>query len=1110
VQLLEEKKDEIAQIQDKVLARLEGEKGKRKIAKSLAKKEGKFFELKRKYKTINGFAGEITSEALEELRNDPDVEMIYLDRLVHATLTESVPQINGDDMLPLQIDGVNLTGVGETVCVIDSGIDTDHAAFQGRIAAEYCYCQTLNTDGFPCCPDNTAEDTSAEDDEGHGTHCAGTAMGNHSTYMGVAPGAKVVAVKVLNASGTGSFSDITSAIDWCVTNAATYNISVISMSIGDGSEENNASNCDGFLTADAIDSAVGAGIIVFAASGNEGHTDGINYPACATNATSVGSVGDGSGGAGLDSISSFTNRDEILDMLAPGQWITAPDIGGTSTKQGTSMATPHVAGAALLLQQMSNLQSGTSLTPAQIESTLRNTGKTIGSWSRIDVLAAAQNLDALGPSVSVILGNITTANTSIEINATITDNFNNISACVLEWNLTTNFSMSLSGTGTNVNCYLNKSINGSGIIYYRISANDTNDNWGSSTKFVNITNTAPNIDSYYPVSLSINISEPQNQTFNVSYSDINNDLITVAWYLNGTAVGSDDNYTFLGNYTSAGNYNVSVVVSDGTDTNATYWELNVNNTNRPPTATNVVISCSDALNRTNGTLTGSFNYSDTDNQAQADNETAWYNNSVEVSALRNLTQVEAGNTSKNQNWIFSVRVYDGDNWSNWVNSSNLTITNSDPVLTAISNITINETELVNITANANDEDNDALTYEINDTRFTKNVNEFTWQTNLSDSGVYNVRINATDGSAVGYQDIVLTIVDALDTDGDGNPDFNDADADNDGINNTEDTLTGNISNINASIGVDLYVNGSDNTSQVFNDTLTVNITDDSNNSLVEFDWNFTAATLTINWNIDYNATAGTIRITDMDLASQGITKTVYINQSDASHNYVCIADDETTSIVSLDASCTGHTKVACTGTSGQYTCTDLGDVFKVEGLNNSAVKGIYVSPPGNRGGGGGGGTRDQCRDRKDNDGDGLIDYPYDPGCSSMYDDNETDTVEEVCYESWICDQWSKCVNGTQTRICADWNVCGTEELKPEETKECEEIKEIPEIAEEAVVEKDEEPFPEKYDSWFFTQEGKAKTLPIVATGVAVLVVLAGAGLGIYEGFIKKKAHKKKK
>ena len=232
-----------------------------------------------------------------------------------------------------------------------------------------------------------------------------------------------------------------------------------------------------------------------------------------------------------------------------------------------------------------------------------------------------------------------------------------------------------------------------------------------------------------------------------------------------------------------------------------------------------------------------------------------------------------------------------------------------------------------------------------------------------------------------------------------------------------------------------------------NYNLLINITEANNNSLVEFNWNFTKSTLVINCTIDYNATAGTLKIKNIDLASQGATQTAYINKSDTNYNRVCIADDE--SLTSLPSDCSGYTAVDCTGTSGQYTCTDLGSSFKIQGLNHSSIRGYqYTAPAAPTGGGGGGGGSSSkkalCNDRKDNDGDGLIDYPNDQGCSSIADNDETD---EICEEYWTCSSWSKCLNNQQTRECVDFYSCGTEEQRPAETKKC--------VEEETLIEKEQ-------------------------------------------------------
>ena len=264
----------------------------------------------------------------------------------------------------------------------------------------------VQTCALPIWYDFVNNDADPLDDFGHGSHVAGIVASEDSTYKGVAPDAKIVAIKVLSASGSGSTSDVISGVEWCTSNAATYNISVITMSLGNSWRFSNY--CDyASPESRSIDAAVGQGIFVSVASGNDyygyaGSRPGISGPACVKNATSVGATDDS------DSITSFTNRDVHLDLLAPGSGIIATDYsGGHISKSGTSMATPHVAGAAALLQQYSKEKYNKTLTPKEIEKRLKSTGKPINDtggtgwvFPRIDVLSAIESKGA----VSTIVG----------------------------------------------------------------------------------------------------------------------------------------------------------------------------------------------------------------------------------------------------------------------------------------------------------------------------------------------------------------------------------------------------------------------------------------------------------------------------------------------------------------------------------------------------------------------------------------------------------------------------------------------------------------------------------------------------------------------------------
>ncbi len=341
------------------------------------------FKLSRQYTYVPGLAGTITQNGLKILRAHPLVASIQLDMPVVAHLKESVNALSAN----IVHENFDLTGRGVTVAVLDTGIDTDHPDLSDDIVAQHCF-----TDG-DCPPYDTDESMSAEDEHGHGTNVTSIVTSNGTvSSVGFAPDADIVAVRVLDANGDGRSSDVVAGLDWIRSNLGTLNVDVINMSLGEGTY---FGNCDSqqSLLASAVSQLVNRGVVIFAATGNQGQATAINAPACITGVIAVGATYDSGLGREPDSgtyqswfdirwpacfdnptslhtITCFTNSNAMMDIVAPGSRITASGKdGGTSTYIGTSQASPTAAGIAALL-----LQENSDLTPADIETRLRTTG----------------------------------------------------------------------------------------------------------------------------------------------------------------------------------------------------------------------------------------------------------------------------------------------------------------------------------------------------------------------------------------------------------------------------------------------------------------------------------------------------------------------------------------------------------------------------------------------------------------------------------------------------------------------------------------------------------------------------------------------------------------
>jgi subtilisin family serine protease len=295
---------------------------------------------------LNGFAGAMSDAARDGLLRDARVSRVEPDGVAHTTTTQTNPtwgldRIDQRENTLSKSYAYNNTGAGVTVYIIDTGILTGHTEFGGRAS--------IGTDKV-----NDGKATGG-DCNGHGTHVAGTVGG--ATY-GVAKGVKLVAVRVLDCAGSGTWSGVIAGMDWATANHVEGTPAVANMSLGGGA---SSSVDDGVrrMIADGITTAVAAG------NGNQGgrQQNACNYsPARVPDAITVGAT------TQSDTKTSWSNYGDCVDIFAPGYQITSSwytSTTATNTISGTSMASPHVAGVAALY-----LQSNSSASPTTVAAAL--------------------------------------------------------------------------------------------------------------------------------------------------------------------------------------------------------------------------------------------------------------------------------------------------------------------------------------------------------------------------------------------------------------------------------------------------------------------------------------------------------------------------------------------------------------------------------------------------------------------------------------------------------------------------------------------------------------------------------------------------------------------
>ena len=318
--------------------------------KSLAKEYGG--KLKRTYTSaVNGFhASGLSAEEARRLAADDKVDKVFQNQRVHTTGTQTNPPSWGLDRIDQKSRKLNKkytypagAGKGVTAYVIDTGVRISHKDFGGR--ASYGY-------------DAVDKDKTAQDGNGHGTHVAGTVAG---AKYGVAKKAKVVAVRVLDNNGSGTTALAVAGVDWVTKNHK--GPSVANMSLGGGK--------DAALDA-AVKRSITSGVTYAVSAGNESADSNTASPARVPEALTVAASDKN------DKQAQFSNYGKLVDLYAPGVDIVSASNKsdtGTATMSGTSMASPHVAGAAAVY-----LSGHKTATPAQVAAGLAK-GATAGAIS---------------------------------------------------------------------------------------------------------------------------------------------------------------------------------------------------------------------------------------------------------------------------------------------------------------------------------------------------------------------------------------------------------------------------------------------------------------------------------------------------------------------------------------------------------------------------------------------------------------------------------------------------------------------------------------------------------------------------------------------------------
>jgi len=327
----------------------------RQFDKVLAKIKKPRADKARRFQFIPYLALEVDSADFSALIASPEVDHIAEDVPRPPILSQSVPLVGG-------VDGTfsDFSGNGQSIAILDTGVDHSHPFLTGKVVAEACYSTTNGTATAVCTDGSTAPGSGtncSNSDCAHGSHVAGIAAGSNATFNGVARSANLISIQVFSlfpASECGEGqtepcvlsydSDQILGLQQVYSLRNTYAISSVNLSLGGGSY---STTCDSQNPAykQAVDNLRAVGIATLIATGNNGYTSSVAFPSCVSSAIRIGAT------SKSDVVASFSNSASLVNLLAPGVNINSSiPGGGYASYNGTSMATPHVAGAWAVLK----------------------------------------------------------------------------------------------------------------------------------------------------------------------------------------------------------------------------------------------------------------------------------------------------------------------------------------------------------------------------------------------------------------------------------------------------------------------------------------------------------------------------------------------------------------------------------------------------------------------------------------------------------------------------------------------------------------------------------------------------------------------------------------